>query len=238
MPWSKTNCLTSFVSSCICYLQIVSFLLFNFKDINYLIKNISERLPCTKNAPVSNTLHNIYLLQFGMSNYQITDFYASCHLVNAGVRWINDSGQFDWDVGEWYRVEYTVSGSGGSGGVKGFLEQNVNLDFYRPYLAAIILSTHWDSTSQNYFFYLNEADNRWVRFPWDMDITWGYSRRKRPPSQGHNLHPWDGTPFNPEPQEFMVSALRSASGGAVTKLRRVRCSLRKLCQPAPNIGVP
>ncbi|MBI4584312.1 MAG: lamin tail domain-containing protein [Planctomycetes bacterium] len=134
------------------------------------------------------------------------------HLVNAGIRWINESGQFRWQVGEWHRVEYIVSLSEGGGtGTKGFLENNVHLELYRRYLAAIILSTHWDSTSQNYYFYQDELNgNRWVRFPWDMDITWGYSRRKPPPAQGHNLHPYDGSTLNPEPQEFMVSALRSA----------------------------
>ena len=134
------------------------------------------------------------------------------HLVNAGVRWIQESGQFDWTVGRWYRVEYVADTvDGGESGVGRFFAERTQIDAYRRYLAGIILSTHWDSTNQNYFFYRDElADGRWIRFPWDMDITWGYSRRQRPPAQGHNLHPYDGTPFKPVPNEYGTSALRQA----------------------------
>jgi hypothetical protein len=122
------------------------------------------------------------------------------HLANAGNRWISESGQFPWSAGEWYRVEYTVEvpqPGAGDAGLKSFLEENVDLQSYERYLAAIVLCTHWDSTNQNYFFYRDDLKgDRWVTFPWDMDITWGYSRRKPPPAQGHNLHPYDGTRWN------------------------------------------
>lgn len=133
------------------------------------------------------------------------------HLLDAGTRWLDESGEFPWEVGTWYRIESTVTVERRQSDIETFLRENVDIERYRRYLAAVILCTHWDSTSNNYFFYQDDLqDDRWVRCPIDMDITWGYSRRKRPTAQGHNLHPYDGTRFNPEPQEFMTSALREA----------------------------
>ena len=100
--------------------------------------------------------------------------------------------------------------AGGPAAIQAYLEEATDVDNYRRYLAGIILSTHWDSTNNNIHVYKNDLDaDRWMRFPWDMDITWGYSRRMPPPTQGHNLHPYDGTNLSGG-NEFGVSALRDA----------------------------
>jgi hypothetical protein len=142
------------------------------------------------------------------------------HLLKAGSGALNGSGRFAWAAGEWYRVEHAVSvrrAGDENDELLGYLEANVDLDELTRYTAAIALCTHWDSTNQNYFFYRDDLDDgRWVMFPWDMDITWGYSRRKPPPAQGHNLHPLDGTRWNPEPNEYGTNALREAILGLPT----------------------
>ncbi|HVR74976.1 MAG TPA: lamin tail domain-containing protein [Planctomycetota bacterium] len=146
------------------------------------------------------------------------------HVVSPGSGALSQSGQFPWSPGEWYRIECTLAVTrpgDGSEGLRAFLDEAVELESYGRYLTAIALTTHWDSTNQNYYFYRDDlSQDRWVRFPWDMDITWGYSRRKPPPLQGHNLHPFDGTRWNPEPNEFATNALREAYLG-IPELRDV-----------------
>ena len=137
--------------------------------------------------------------------------HEGLHLLNSNVSWLDETGEFSWNVNEWYRFELTVKLSEEKSELQLFLEDNIDLERYRPYLASVILCTHWDSTSNNYYFYQDDLNgDRWTRFPFDMDITWGFSRQKRPPEQGHNLHPYDGTRFNPGRDEFMTSALREA----------------------------
>jgi CotH kinase protein/Lamin Tail Domain len=54
-----------------------------------------------------------------------------------------------------------------------YLLANMNIDEYLDYLCSMTLIGNADQCGKNQFVYHNPDDNRWMKFPWDLDLTMG-----------------------------------------------------------------
>ncbi len=94
--------------------------------------------------------------------------------------WLRDLDGFDRDEGEdpdreALRSLVRAVDASTPHTLEGRLGEELDMDALRLFLAAEVMTGHWDGYGQlrnNYFLYRRPSDDRWVFLPWGTDQTW------------------------------------------------------------------